>query len=49
MNTKQKLWALIRAVKEDEIDASAFADQFTIIFDQETDYDTLTKLEETKF
>lgn len=49
MDSSKRLWELINAVKEQTIDVPTFADHFTIIFDQETDYDELTMFEETNF
>ncbi|QBO35737.1 hypothetical protein EQG49_04305 [Periweissella cryptocerci] len=49
MQTRKKLWALVKAVNDGEITINTFTEEFTIIFDRETDYTELSEREETEF
>ena len=49
MNVKEKLYYLLKEFKKGRYDTSAFCDQFTITYDTEVDYETLSALENKLF
>jgi len=49
MTSKEKLYYLLIEYQKGNYDANTFCDQFTVIYDTETDYDTLSKLENELF
>lgn len=49
MTSKEKLYYLLLEYQKNKYDTSTFCDQFTIIFDVEIDYDTLSAVENELF
>ncbi|WP_196595369.1 colicin immunity domain-containing protein [Pectinatus frisingensis] len=49
MTAKEKIYYLITQYKKGKYDTNTFCDQFTVIYDTEVDYDTLSKIENRLF
>jgi len=49
MTAKEKLYYLLAEYQKGKYDTNVFCDQFTVIYDTEVDYDTLSKVENELF
>ena len=49
MTSKEKLYYLLTEYQKGKYDINTFCDQFTVIYDTEVDYDTLSNLENKLF
>lgn len=49
MTAKEKLYYLLNEFQKGKYDTITFCDQFTVIYDTEVDYDTLSKVENELF
>ncbi|MDI6619747.1 MAG: colicin immunity domain-containing protein [Clostridiales bacterium] len=49
MTSKEKLYYLLTEYQKGKYDTNTFCDQFTIIYDTEVEYDTLSKVENELF
>lgn len=49
MTAKEKIYYLIAEYQKGKYDTNTFCDQFTVIYDTEVDYDTLSKVENELF
>lgn len=49
MTAKEKLYYLLAEYQKGKYDMNTFCDQFTVIYNTEVDYDTLSKVENELF